>query len=199
MPNQRAQAKSPRPSTGRRRNDRAHRCILDTTLELLETAGYHDLTIEAVAARAGVSKATIYRWWRSKSALVAEAIATRLDQGRVPITGDPRADLRASIQVTIDNYGGSVGGIALPALLADLVFDQDGYNAFRENFLVPRREASAAAIRRVIETGLLPADTDVELLLDVWAGAIFYRILISRQPISPGLADDLLRIILGER
>src|SRR5205807_149149 len=101
------------------------------TWELLEELGYLNLTIEGVAQRAGVGKATIYRWWPSKGALVAEAISTHLDHGPHKPTGDVRKDLRNSIQVTLDNYSGTVAGVAIPALLADLAFDAQSYEAFR--------------------------------------------------------------------
>lgn len=184
--------------TGPHRNAQTHKAIIESTWRLLESVGYHALRIEKVAADAGVGKATIYRWWPSKSALAAEAIATRLDLSPIPNSGDPRQDLKDGIQITIDNYRGTVAGVALPALVAELVYDEDGYAAFHESFLRPRREASAQAVRRAIKAGLLPADTDAELLLDTWAGAIFYRVLISHQPFEPDLAEKLTALILGE-
>jgi AcrR family transcriptional regulator len=164
---------------------------------MLEDVGYHDLTIDGVAARARVGKATIYRWWASKGALVAEAISSRLNPNPVDETDDIEADLQASIQVTVDNYSGTVAGVAIPALLADLAFDPKSYASFRESFLDPRRETGIQVVQRAIKAGLLPPDTDISLLLDIWAGATFYRVLISREPIGPDFAAALTGFILG--
>ncbi|WP_053206123.1 TetR/AcrR family transcriptional regulator [Jiangella muralis] len=178
---------------GRKRSARSHKRIVDCTVAELERVGYYELTIEGVAQAAGVSKATIYRWWPSKPSLVAEAIASSLDHDMAPETDDVERDLLAAIQTTIDNFGGSLGGIALPALVADLAHDAAGYRAFYEGFLKPRRAASAAVIRRAIDEGLLAPDTDAELTLDLWAGAVFYRILISRQPVTDQFAEEILK------
>jgi AcrR family transcriptional regulator len=184
--------------SGPYRNSVSHESIVSATWDLLEEVGYHDLTIEGVAGRAGVGKATIYRWWPSKGALVAEAISTHLDHSPRPPSGDVRRDLRDSIQVSIDNYSSTVAGMAIPAMLADLSFETDSYEAFRQSFLAPRRRSSAEVVQRAIDAGLLPEGTDVGLLQDVWAGAIFYRVLISREPVSPDLADSLTSLILCE-
>lgn len=192
------QATRSAPRTGPYRNHVSHESIIAATWGLLEELGYHDLTIEGVAARAGVGKATIYRWWPSKGALVAEAISAHLDHAPLPDTGDVRSDLKASIQVAIDNYSGTVAGVAIPALLADLTFDSSSYDSFVQSFLRPRREASAAVVQRAIDEGRLPADTDINLLLDIWAGTIFYRVLISREPLGEDLASTLTAFILGE-
>jgi AcrR family transcriptional regulator len=184
--------------SGPYRDAESHKAIVRATWQMLEAVGYHDLTIDGVAGRAGVGKATIYRWWPSKGALVAEAIASHLNPEPAPETDDVRADLQASIQMTVDNYSGTIAGVAIPALLADLAFDADSYESFCESFLRPRRQASAAVVQRAIDAGLLPPSIDTALLLDFWAGATFYRVLISREPIGPDFAQALTNLILGQ-
>jgi AcrR family transcriptional regulator len=183
------------PTSGRR-NHKSHRAIVEATWRLLNDGGYHVLTVEGVAAAAGVGKATIYRWWPSKGSLAVEAITSHLVIGPMINTGDLREDLRAMVQDTINNFSLTVAGVALPALIADLMFERESSEAFRREFLQPRREASAALMRRAIELGNLPADTDIGLLNDLWAGSIFYRILISGEPLKAGLADQYVALIL---
>ena len=182
-----------------RRSPEAHRAILAASWELLGTVGYHDLTIEGVAAQAKVGKATIYRWWSSKGALVGEAIATYLEVGPEPDTGTSRGDIRASIQSTIDNYSGTLAGVAIPALATDLVHDPELQKAFHDRFLLPRRRTSAAILERAITRGDLPTGSDIGLLQDIWAGTIFYRVLISREPVTEDLADRLVDLLLSGR
>jgi AcrR family transcriptional regulator len=161
--------KAPRKRVNRSgpyRSPDSHQAILAATWAILEEVGYHDLTIDGVSARAGVGKATIYRWWASKGGLVADAIASHLNFDPVPQTDNVRADLYATIQVAVENYSGTVAGVAIPALLADLAFDPKGFESFRNSFLEPRRRASAEVVQRAIDEGVLPADTDIPLLLD---------------------------------
>lgn len=184
-----------RGSDPNRRNAAAHQAIVRATWKLLSKVGYHALGIEAIAERAGVGKATIYRWWPSKGALVAETLASHLTIGPEPDTDDSRRDIEASIQSTVDNYSGTIAGVALPALVADLVFDEVSYDSFLRNFLEPRRAAAAASIHRAIDRGDLPPDTDVNLMLDMWSGTVFYRVLLSRQPITDDLAARITDVL----
>jgi AcrR family transcriptional regulator len=158
--------------------------------------GYHGLTMEGVAARAGVGKATVYRRWPSKGALVGEAIAKHLDIGPAADTGTTVGDLQASIQATIENYSGTAAGHAIPALASDLDRDPELLQAFHAQFLRPRRAASSEVLRKAIARGDLPPDVDIGLLLDIWAGTVFYRVLVSREPITPDLAERLTELLV---
>jgi len=182
-----------RPFAGDRRRDDA---ILEATIELLAEVGYHGLTMEAVAARARVGKATVYRRWSSKGALVGEAMARHLSVAPVPDTGSVRGDLLAAIATTIANYTETVAGVVIPAVATDLSRDPELLAAFRAQFLNPRRAASAEVLERAIARGELPADLDIPLVMDVWAGTIFYRVLISGEPIGPGFAEQLADLVL---
>lgn len=181
--------------TDNRRDD----AILEATVELLSEVGYHGLTMEAVAGRARVGKATVYRRWSSKGALVGEAMARHLSVAPVPDTGSVRGDLLAAIATTLANYTETVAGVVIPAVATDLSRDPELLSAFRAQFLDPRRSASGAVLERGIARGELPADLDIPLVMDVWAGAIFYRVLISGEPIRPGFAGQLADLILQIR
>lgn len=164
---------------------------------MLAEAGYHGLTMEGVAARAGVGKATVYRWWRSKGALAGEALAHYLDIDAIPDTGNSRTDLLEVVRTTIHNYSATVAGTVIPALAADLINDPELKRVFLGQFLHPRRAVAASTLRRVIERGDLPEDLDVDLVMDMWAGTVFYRVLISENPVDDRMADQLVDLVLG--
>ena len=129
----------------RRRNARSHSAILDATSSLLTEVGYSQLTIEGVAARASVGKATVYRWWPSKGALVIDAMSRVLTAPAPSVTGDVRQDLLAAIRRTIHILASSPDGAVIPALTADLAHDPALAQQFRDQILRPRR--STACIR----------------------------------------------------
>lgn len=180
----------------RRPQPRSLRAILGATLSLLSENGYHDLTMEGVASRAGVGKQTIYRWWSSKGELVGDAIAAHLDLTPIPDLGDTRAELVRAVEGTIANYADTHLGVTVPALAADLARDPQLLSSFRRHFLQPRRELAAAVIFRAVARGELPPAIDPELLCDIWAGAVFYRVLVSGEPIERDLAERLVDVVL---
>lgn len=176
---------------------RQHARILDEVIACLVRGGYQRLTMEEVAARAGVHKATLYRWWSGKPALVAEALAQRMDTGPVPDTGSTRKDLIAWLQGTVANYTGTQAGVAMPALIGDLAATSGGVQAFRQAFLTQRRAGCAELVARAIDRADLPPTTDVELFLDAMAGTVFYRQLISGIPITKDLPERIVDLLLG--
>lgn len=184
---------------GNRRDTRAHNAILSATLELLDEVGYTSMTIEGIAARAGVGKTTIYRWWSSKGALLGEALVSRLSKGPEAETGDLRSDLIRTIQVTVENYTGDAAKIVLVAFAAHVERDAHLLESFRTNFLAERRRHGHELLERAVARGALPADTDVNLLMDIWAGTIFYRSLITGEALEPDLPEKLADILLSQR
>lgn len=186
------------PDTGpeRRRSFRSHQAILAATAQLLAEVGYTALTIEGVAARAGVGKATVYRWWPSKGALVIEAMSAELAMPPLPETGDLRQDLLTVGRSIVQTLAHSPAGVVIPALAADLMRDPGMAEQFRDRMIRPRRTAVTRILRRAADRGELPADLDTELLLDVYSGAIFYRVLVSGEPVTDLLADQLVSLLL---
>jgi AcrR family transcriptional regulator len=186
------------PSAGRARNPHTHQAILDATVELLAEIGYQDLSIERVAARAGVGKATIYRWWNSKSALVIEAMAHGMPLAQVPHTGDPRTDLRATIKAAAHTFGTTPAGATLPALAADIPRDPATAERLRQ-FLRPRRDAAREVLHHAAAVGALPADVDIETVIDLCVGAIFYRKLVRGMEVDDAMVEQLVSLILDGR
>jgi len=177
------------------RGPRSRPTILHATIEQLSIHGYQRLTVEGVAAAAQVHKSTLYRWWPDKSALVADALAAHLATGPVPDTGSTRDDLITWLRVTIANYTATPAGVAMPALISDLSARPGGLAAFRGSFLDKRRAGCAVLIQRGIRRGDLPADTDIELVMDALAGTVFYRQLVSGQPVTEDLAERIVTLL----
>ena len=180
------------PGSGNRRNPHTHKAIIDATLSLLKTVHYPALTIESIASKAGVGKATVYRWWPSKGALVAEAVSSTLTVEDPPETDDLRADLIAAADISIRNYAHPPGGTLFTALAADLATDPELLQTFITRFALPRRNVVRKLIQRAIDHGLLASDVDPDLVMDMWAGAVIYRSLMKHAPIEQEFASELV-------
>ena len=180
-----------------RRSARAHRAILTATTDLLAEAGYRALTIEGVAARAGVAKTTVYRWWPTKPALVTEAVSLALPMPAQPDTGDLRHDLLVAVRRAMHTIARTPAGAVIPALAADVMSDPQLAEQFRNQLIRPRRSAVVDVLRRAAARGELPRQVDTDLLLDVYAGVVFYRVLISGEPVTELLAEQLVDLLLN--
>jgi AcrR family transcriptional regulator len=187
----------PKPVTrvGRPRDSSVHARILASAAALVVRDGYARVTIEGIAAHAGVGKATIYRRWASKGTLVLEAIASIFSIG-APNTGDVRADLIAHVREIGDTVTNSIYGAAIPGLHADLARDPELGEDFRRICVSPTRQASIAAIERAVAAGSLPADVDFDMLADLFGSLIFFRTLVLGAPIEADFAEKLIRLIV---
>jgi AcrR family transcriptional regulator len=177
---------------GRRRSERSHEAILAATQQLLVERSYPDLTIEGIAARAGVGKQTIYRWWPSKAALVLEAYLAGQDAVPLPAERETvREDVRALLGWLIAVLAQPIGGHVVAGLVGDLQHDADLAAGFHRDVVPARREAMLAALERARTRGEIRADTDLELAVDALHGAVFYRLLLSGEPLDVDFADRL--------
>lgn len=186
-----------RAHTGPKRNPQVRAAILESASAILGDVGYHALTVEGVAGKAGVGKATIYRWWPTKTALVLDALLHRLKLEVAPSTGDVKKDFIAAVQDTVDNCSQTVAGIVIPALASELAHDPQLLEEFRTKFVRPRRAAFSQILSRAINDGEGISKSDVELICDMVAGTVFYRVLISGEPINKSFARRLGEVILG--
>ncbi len=186
-----------RRGPGRPRSEQARQAILGSTLKLLGANGFSDLTIEDVAAHAKVGKATVYRWWPNKAALIADAFASNTTpQLHFPDTGSLRTDMSQQMQQLIRIFNSRRGRI-VSAILAGGQSDQELIAAFRQRFLWPRRHEAYATLRRGIGRGELPKHTDMDLLLDSLYGPIYMRFLIRHAGLTPAFVDRLCRLVLA--
>jgi AcrR family transcriptional regulator len=184
------------PRRGRPRDAATHEAILEATRSLLDESGYVGLTIEGVAARAETAKSTVYRWWPTKGALVLEAALDSISIGSVPDTGDTRQDLSIAIRQLIGTFTDRLAGIVIFAVIAGLDDDPTLAAAFREVFVYPWRTTAAQALERGMARGDLPPDLDVEFTLDVIVGVAFQRTLVTAEPMTEGLDEAILDLVL---
>jgi AcrR family transcriptional regulator len=187
-----------RAPRGRRRSDRSHQAIITATQELLVERGYRELTIEGVAARAGVGKQTIYRWWPSRAALVLEAYLAGSDAVQLPPpdSGSLREDVRALIGWLAAVLAEPTGGRVVAGLVGDLQHDPDLAEGFRQDVVPARRQAMLATLERGRERGEIRADADLDLGVDTLHGAVFYRLLLSGEPLDAAFAERLADQVL---
>jgi len=181
------------PVPGRRRSDRAHRAVLAAAAQLLERDGWHSLTIEAIAEQAKVSKATIYRWWPSKAAVLMDALLTASDElADFTDTGDTIEDIRLQLRSIIHLFTQTPTGRGLLTLIAESHHDPKLAVALRDRLIASRRSVATAIIQRGQRRRNLRPDLDPAIAIDAIYGAVYYRLLVSHEPTTPDYADALL-------
>jgi AcrR family transcriptional regulator len=185
-----------------RRSERSRRAILTAALDLVEEAGYAKLSIEGIAARAGVGKQTIYRWWPSKGAVLLDALlALSEDQAgevqALPDTGDLEADLKAVLRATVAELIDPRYDGPMRALSTEILHDAALAADYAERLDGPLTELKHARLRRAQEAGELPGDLDLALAADVIWGPLVNRWLLRTGPLTPDYADRLVEAALG--
>jgi AcrR family transcriptional regulator len=181
---------------GRPRSEESRQAILRSTLKLLKATGFPQLSIEAIAADADVSKATVYRWWPTKAALVADAFSESADEElRFPDTGSVQKDMSLQMRQVVRVFRSQRGKV-VAALLGGGQSDPELIAAFRERFLWPRRRQAYQTLQRGIDRGELPAGIDMNLILDTLYGPIYMRFLIRHDELNESFADALCGLVL---
>ena len=183
------------PDSGR--GDRGRRAvILDATRELLVEGGVQNLTIEGVAARAGVAKTTIYRRWRSKDELAFAVLLELIDLLAVPDVGNTRIELVYLVESVIRVLSTTLMGAVMQGLASDLASDRGLQAAFREQVVDARVDELRRVVERGVARGDLRADTDADLLYELLHGPVYFRLLLSGAPLEAGVAERLVDAVL---
>ncbi len=183
---------------GPRRSGKAQAAAVAATTALLVEVGYHRLTIEGIAARAGIGKATIYRWWPSKAALVLDALIESLGEISTTSTESVRDDLYLRLDFSERPEHQVLDGIATVALLADLWHSSpDLLDKWRRDYLASQRRSLSRDLQRAVAAGLVPADADLELIMDTWAGTLIFRSLLSGAAADPAVGRRLVDATLA--
>ncbi|WP_433176857.1 TetR/AcrR family transcriptional regulator [Actinoallomurus sp. CA-150999] len=191
-------AKKPDPA---RRSERSRQAILDATRELVSEVGYAKVSIEAIAARAGVGKQTIYRWWPSKGAVVFDAFLALSEDPKgtgvtLPDTGDIEADLKAVMRATVAEFADPRFEAPIRALNAEIINDAALTAQYREKLAGPVDEAKKARLRSAQRAGQIDADADLDLALELIWGPVYQRWLNRSGPLTPEYADALVDLAL---
>ncbi|RKE21921.1 TetR family transcriptional regulator [Streptomyces sp. TLI_171] len=182
---------------GRRRSEESRRAILAAAYELLAEDGYARLTVEGIAARAGTGKQTVYRWWPGKADVLLEAVTAHARQHiPLPDTGDHAADLQVFLSATFAAATTPTVD-ALRALMAEAQIDPAFGERFRDTLLGPRREALGVLVARAHADGALAPQLTPDAAVELAFGALWYRLLASREPLDDRLAALLTRTLLG--
>lgn len=181
---------------GRPRNTETQTAILTASYDLLVELGFEAVTVEKIADRAKVSKATIYKWWPNKAAVVMDgflsAASSRLP---VPDTGSVFEDVRLHA-ANVSRFMTSQEGNIIKELIAHGQFDSGLAEALRARYIFPRRNEASGLIERGIRRGELKEDLDIDLCIDLIYGPIFYRLLVTGAAIDEDFVDKLILLVL---
>jgi AcrR family transcriptional regulator len=183
---------------GRPRSQQAHNAILAAAAALLLERGLAAVSMDAVAERAGVSKATIYRWWPTKEALALDALYAEWSTDR-PFprdTGSLRGDLLSLLRPWAKLAGSRPYGRLITALLTEAQTDPVFATEYRRRFVEPRRDQARAVFQRAIERGEVPADTKVDVALDLLYGPLYHRLLHGHAPMTDRFVRDVVDMVL---
>jgi AcrR family transcriptional regulator len=182
---------------GRPRDARNDRAILEATLEILREHGYGGLTIDGVAAKAGVGRPTVYRRWPSKPALVVAAL---VDSSRLavpaPDTGSLRRDLIAIQRHQIELMNSPDNRRVTAGLIADLANDPDLAEIYVSKYLAPRRATVWRVLQRGVDRGELDPDVDFAFVYDLLVGPLFMRAVVWGEQLAPDAAEITADVIL---
>jgi AcrR family transcriptional regulator len=191
-----SQAPSEKRTPGRPRSENARRAILDAAYAMMSEPGGR-VTIDAVAARAGVGKPTIYRYWPNARAL---EMAAMLEQAS-PSTairpgGDAIADLRTQLAKVVATFA-TPRGRQTAQMLATATPDSELSKLFRNQFILKSREEGRVILARAMEQGSVRPDIAIEAALDMIYAPVFYRLLVGHAPLDGGFVDDLVDAVMA--
>jgi AcrR family transcriptional regulator len=184
-------------SRGRPRSQEADRAILTATVDLLAERGLDGMSIEEVAARAGVGKATIYRRWPSKGLLALDAfVVSFAEQQPLPDTGTLRGDLVAALSAWVRAVTGTSMGRMLTGLIAEAQHDPELRAAWRDRVLEPLRAQHRIMLDRAVARGEIPPAVDQDVVLDLFFGSAQHRLLLGHLPLTEDFIDEVVDVIL---
>lgn len=181
-------------SAGRPRSEEAHKAILDATLDLLVEVGFSALTVEGVANRAGVGKATIYRRWTSKLPLVVEAFGGLPGFEEVD-TGDLAEDLKRMLRTYLEVYNSTPLSAVLPSLAGERFHNPELSELF-EPVSKSRRQPLIHALERARDRGEIPPDIDLDLAADLVVGPIAVTLFFKGGRISTRMVEPMVDLAL---
>jgi AcrR family transcriptional regulator len=183
---------------GRPRSAEADRAILAATLDLLAERGLDAISIEEIAARAGVGKTTIYRRWSSKGLLALDAfvVSFRAEQP-LPDTGTLRGDLIAALRAWTRAVTETAMGPMLTGLIAEAQHDRELRAGWGARIIEPLRVQHRIMLDRAVARGEIPASTDQEVVLDLFFGAAQHRLLLGHLPLTDEFISTAVDVLLN--
>jgi AcrR family transcriptional regulator len=188
---------SPNSKRGRPRSAEAREAILRSTRELLDERGLAAVTIEAIASRSGISRPTIYRYWKNSYAVAMEAfLETTGLPGPPRPSNSPVLDLAAHLRKVASVFATRAGrGVA--AMIAASVSETELSKAFRNHFIAKSREEGRKLLQAAIAQKELRPDLDIEVTLDLLYAPLFFRLLIGHAELTPKFTNALIEHLLA--
>ena len=181
-----------------RRSEKSRRAILHAADDLLVEVGYAGVTVEGIAARAGVGKQTIYRWWGSKADVLMDNYTSDAKEQLVPADlGQIDLELRDYLRRLVEFLTADPAGMVLTSLIGQSQHDKDMAAIFRRDHLSAQLDRERDLLRRGISRGQLPAGLDVDRALAELLGPIYYRVLVTGEPVDADFTDGLVARFLG--
>lgn len=183
-------------SRGRPRDEVARRRILESALAVVEEVGFANATTEAIAERAGASKATIYRWWPNKAAVLIEALREQVEEETpFPNTGDLRQDIHLQLDIFVRLLTSRRGRV-FKAFIAAAQSDPEVAEAFRTLWIQPRRQGASRALEQYQHGGCLTERADAGTILDLIYGPIYFRLLAGHAPLTEEFVHQIADMAL---
>jgi AcrR family transcriptional regulator len=185
---------------GRPRSAKSQKAILAKAIEILLEQGLSSMSMDDVAKRAGVSKATIYRWWPSKELLAIDALVTEWalpTPGSDLDAGSLRGDLLARFHPWLRQLNEKPYERIIAGLVAQTQTDPVFAKVYREHFVAPRRDEARMLLLRAIDRGEIAADTNLEVTLDLLYGPIYHRLLHRHAPLNDRFAAEVIDAVIA--
>ncbi|MGW7469907.1 TetR/AcrR family transcriptional regulator C-terminal ligand-binding domain-containing protein [Streptomyces xantholiticus] len=183
-------------AAGRPRDPGIDAAVVAATLDVLRAHGYAGFALEAVAARAGTTKASVRRRWTTRQSLVIDALASVLVMPPVPDHGCTRCDLTRSVDLLAEALLDRLPAGVLAPLVADCAHDTELHRRLIDVLVQPSRDAATIAVRRAVDRGDLRAGVDPDLLVDLLASVVHQRALFGGAPADRGVARPLVDLLL---
>src|SRR6266852_1313777 len=195
MSNSATSAKEVARAPGRPRSEKARKAVIQSTLALLNRVGFHELSMESVAARAGVGKATVYRWWSNKAELVIDSFVWAVEEElRFPSAGSVLASIHEQMRRWAVIFRSPLGQIVATVIGAGQS-DPEILHAFRAHWVEPRRVEARKLLQQSIKKGEIRADLDPDTVLDMLYGPLYLRLLLKHAPLDENFVDTVFKVV----
>jgi len=195
MPKPATKAKEAPRTRGRPRSEKARKAVIQSTLALLNRVGFNELTMEAVASRAGVGKATIYRWWPNKAELVIDSFVWAVEEElRFPSAGPVLESIHEQMRRWAVIFRSPLGQIVATVIGAGQS-DPEILQAFRAHWVEPRRIEARRLLRLAMENGEVRDDLDPDTVLDLLYGPLYVRLLLKHAPLDENFVNTVFEVV----
>jgi AcrR family transcriptional regulator len=195
MPKPATKAKAAPRTPGRPRSEKARKAVIQSTLALLNRVGFNELRVEAVASRAGVGKATIYRWWPNKAELVIDSFVWAVEEElRFPSAGPVLESIHEQMRRWAVIFRSPLGQIVATVIGAGQS-DPEILQAFRAHWVEPRRIEARRLLRLAMENGEVRDDLDPDTVLDLLYGPLYVRLLLKHAPLDGDFVNTVFEVV----